>query len=346
MPFTFDPAACVPCFAPEYLSRYPLRGRSFTLKRLGLSFHGLSDCLYLGAGSQVLLPVEAGNTLPFLFLESCAYLSNERHLPAIAAKCLTSLETPAEMEEAVPLFPQGADNLWHWMTESLPKLLALEKTGYQGAYIVPFSPAATQTLEFLGIPAGRLLPGNGAYRVRRLILPQRLSGFSLPENMPLTDLLRQELLNAVGPSLPGAKCCYVRRTGTRKISNEDELLAVLRDFDFETMTPEELSLKEQLRYMTNAACSVMAHGANSTLTLLQPSQSVCVEFFGNRYVSYNNLHAVRLLKLRYHAVVEDLELASCPANNPDLFSHLRDGPLADITIDPVHVRILLENALG
>ncbi len=343
MPFAFDPNACLALFAHEYLCGHRDRGRPFSLKRLGLTFHRLKDCLCLGFPWQVLLPVH-GDTLPYLLRDSCPYLANEHKLPGLAAAGLNARVTG--VDEAAPFFPPGADNLWHWMTESLPQLLALEEAGYDGLYIVPEgSRVVDESLALLGIDPGRLLRSGGAYRVRRLVVPPRLSGFSLAENMPLTAFLRQRLLEAAG-TVPGGGRWYVRRVGTRRIANEEDLLPVLDDFGFTAMVPEELPLKEQLRAMTGADCSLMAHGANCSLVLMQRPGSVFVELFGNRYVSYNNMHAVRLLRLRYHALAEDLDPSSCADPAQPVGAYLAAGSRADITVDPLHARIVLETALA
>ena len=341
MRFSFAPERCRVIPAQEYLQSRSDRGRSFSVRQLGLRFYALRDCLCLGQKSQAILPLESANSLPFIFSESCPYPANERQLPEIVRDVLANQTDMREVDEAVPLFPPGARNLWHWVTESLPKLLALELSGYSGAYIVPSTPVPAQTFELFNIAKERLLPGEAAYKVKNLILPQRLNGFSLAENMPLSGFLREKMLGASG-TLPGGKRCYIRRIGKRRVGNEEALLELLREFNFEVMTPEDLSLREQWRYMSNADCSLMAHGANSTLALLQKPGAGFVELFGNRYVSYNNLHAVRLLRLRYHPIVEDLDLSAAPPSNPQVVHYLREGMDADIMADLMHVRIALE----
>ena len=340
MPYTFDTDQCALIFAEDYLRHNRRGGRPLHLKHLGLTFYGLSDCLYFGDEAQTVLPGQ-GTELHAIFRESCHYPASEFNLAPILARSLAANPECADVEEAAPLYSPGSENLWHWMTENLPKLVALESIGFSGSYIVSDSPVVRQCLELLGIDSGRLLPGKGSYRVKRLMLPQRLSGFDLVDYMPLVELTRDRLLEAVG-RLDGGKRLYVRRIGRRKPVNEDEVLAVLGDFGFETMVPEQFSLAEQLRAMTNAACSVMAHGANSTLTLMQPPRSAVIELYGNRYVSYNNLHAVRLLKLRYHPLVEDLDVSSAPDDRMSLAEFLWSGFEADMLVDVRHLRILLE----
>ena len=343
MSFSFSPTGCALLFAPEYLRHFPDRGRPFHLSKLGLTFHGIRDCLCLGSTRQALLPVHKDGQLPFIFKESCPYPATEYGLPGMAASCLDA--PVVEIDEAAPVFQTGSHNFWHWTMENLPKLLALEDMGYDGRYILPYGePVIARSLEMFGIAPQRLLPSGALYRVERLILPPRCSGFTLVENLPLVEFLRRTILDVTGTE-QGSRRVYIRRIGDRRLANERAVLPVLEDFGFETLVPEDLEYKEQFRCMTAVDCSVMVHGANSTLALFQKPRSTWVEMFNNRYVTYSNLHTVRAMKLRYHALVEDLELDTSPDTTTTVYDHLKAGMRADVTIDPMYLRIILENAL-
>lgn len=345
MSFTFDEHNAPVAWAREYLDLDRGRGRILPIRHLGLEIYVLRDCLCFGRQFQAVAPLSPSGSVTCLFRESCPYPANEPRLAGIVKE---HLDAPlADVDTAVPLFPNGAANLWHWTLECLPKLLALESTGFTGAYIVPArelereDSVITRSLRMFAIDPARVLPSGPTYRIKLMLLPQRLSGFDLADNMPLSGFLRQRLLEAAG-ALDGSKRLYVRRIGRRRVLNEDDILPVLRDFDFETMVPENLDLAAQWRCMTNVDCSVMAHGANSTLTLLQKPGSIAVEMFGNRYVSYNNLHAARLLKLRYYPLIEELDPASYPNERAPVADFLLEGMSADILVDPAHLRIVLE----
>lgn len=335
-------------FASEYLSVFPGGGRPFEVRKLGLTFYMLKNCLAVSAPNQILAPAHADGEIPCIFLESCPYFGNEVNLVADLTRFFSEAgQRPlVRLEEAAPFYPPGSRNLWHWSTESLPKLLALEDSGYTGPYIVPHNcKMVDESLAMHGIAKERLYYNNASYLVDSLMLPPRLSGFDLPGNLPLAAFLRERILGAAGREA-GTRRAYVRRVGARRIANEEELLPVLDEYGFARLTPEELPLKEQYRFMSNVECSVMAHGANSTLTLAQRPGSTCIECFGNRYISYNNLHAVRLLGLRYHALVEDLDPTCAPVPARSTDEYLEGGRRADLNVDPVHLRILLESALG
>lgn len=343
MPYRFDQNQCTLISATEYLSQNK-RGRSLNLEHLGLTYYGVRDCLCLGEDFQVILPASEGR-LDYIFKESCQYLAGEHDLAPLARRCLEKKPDLVEVEEAAPFYLPASDNFWHWMTEGLPKLLALESIGYSGKYIVGDNQIVRESLELMGIGPERLLSGRACYRVKCLMLPQhRLSGFYMVQCMPLVGFVREKLLAACG-SLSGGRRLYVRRIGRRKPSNEDEVLELLKEYDFEIMVPEDYSIKEQLRNMTNVDCSVMAHGANATLTLMQKPRSAFVEFFNNRYVNYSNMHAVRLLRLNYRPMVQDLDASTVPFNSMSLFDFVRSGYETDMEVDVMNLRIVLETLL-
>lgn len=347
MSFIFQRESSGLVFAKDYI-RTCKHARSLPVPGLGLTFHELPDCLVVGKESQVIMPVRQKNLLPVIVKDSCPYLANEFTLAAFAEQSLALGLDPLDLDEAAAFYPPGATNLWHWLNESMPRILALEREGYKGLYLVPGGAHDVDNcLELFGIAKDRIVHNQGRpFRVKRLMVPPRLSGFQLAANMPLTRFLREKLLEATG-TLPGTKRLYVKRIGRRRILNEADLLPVLQDFGFETLIPEEVTLKEEFLALSNAECSLMAHGANSALVLAQKSRSLFIELFSNRYVSYTSLHAVRLLGLQYHSLVQELEPADTPANGKEqcVYDYLYQGMTHDITVDPLHVRIILENAL-
>ena len=348
MSYAFTQTDCRTIAAAEYLRHFPKRGKAIRLPHLGYEIYGIRDCLCLGTISQAIAPVHLNNTLPLAFSDAVPYLANEVRLPATIGEALAQGPKAQDIDEAVPLYSPGVNNFWHFTFESLSKVLALESIGYTGPYIVPAAAAADedsdlrQSLALFGISPDRLLPSGPAYRIQRLMLPGRLNGFNLADNMPFTGFLREKLLEAVG-SETGSRRVYIRRLGRRKIVNEDELLAILQEYDFEIFSPEELTVAQEWRAMTNVSCSVMAHGANTAVTLLQKPHSGFMEFFSNSYVNYTSMHAVRLLRLRYMPLVEEMELSSYPDVRTPLEDFLTQGPDANIHVSALQARIFLEN---
>ena len=78
----------------------------------------------------------------------------------------------------------------------------------------------------------------------------------------LGNVLREAAAATPGP----VRRLYLSRRGTdwRRLSNEDELEDVLRQRGFETVTPERLSIAEQVRLFADAEAIVAPHGSALT----------------------------------------------------------------------------------
>lgn len=356
MNFHYDQNEAQVLFAAQFLQREVGRGRALRLPHLGLVFYGVKDCIYLASEWQTLMPL-LDDKLPYIFSESGPFIANDYSMPGMAAAALAGkgklspvsrqgMIPVKEVAEAAPFVPPGYDNLWHWLLESVPKILALESIAYDGYYIMPLGiKLVEECIDIFGIDRNRILPANGCYKVKRMMVPPRQDGYVLAENLPLIALLREKLESRLS-LLPGGKRAYVKRVGRRKIINEQPFEELMREFGFETMIPEDLSLKDQLVFMSNVDLSVMVHGANTTLTIMQKPKSTFIELFGNRYLCYSNLATIRLLKLRYHSQMVELNVSQAPQGNPSYRDYFLEGIGADILVDLIHTRILLENALS
>ena len=209
MPYAFSPDDCQIASVAEYLRHFPTRGKAIQLSHLRYDIYGISDCLCLGATTQAVAPVH-NNALPLAFSDAVSHMANEMRLPTVIDEALAQDPKVQDIDEAVPLYPPGIHNFWHFTFENLSKVLALESIGYTGRYIVPAAALADpgsdlrQSLTLFGIGPDRLLPAGPVYRIQRLMLPGRINGLNLANNMPFAVFLRKKRLEAVG-SEPGSR---------------------------------------------------------------------------------------------------------------------------------------------
>ncbi|MDL2267435.1 glycosyltransferase family 61 protein [Desulfovibrio sp. OttesenSCG-928-G15] len=319
--------------AQHYFSEYPDRGKPFFAKPFAKPFYMAKKCLVAGIRTQNILPLWKNNNLKTVFEES----HNYQHLDGDRISSYISIrENDTEkIDLAVPVFPLDARNFGHWILESLSRILALEEYGYTGPYIVyANAPHIFETLELFGIGPDRILTNDKKYVVDTLIIPPILNNMELQADTVIVPFLRSKLLNAVG-TLPGKKRVYIRRTGTRKVVNEDEVLDILQRYDFEEFVPDGKHCREQFQYMSNADFSVMAHGANVALTLTQPENSHFIEFFGDAAALYFYFPVVKNVKFEYHPIVEGASSAfSSTTGNKPAFKDIRvPVPLFEYTLE-------------
>jgi hypothetical protein len=322
----------------DYLSFHKERGISFIHKKLNLKFHMVKNCFSIGKYGQLLLPIENNESCQIIFEESFAYNhdDNER-LSQLYQNFKEEQNGFIEIEEAVPLYHLWSNNFYHWTLECLPKAIALEEQGYSGKYIVFDSKFIVESLRLFGIAEERICYNDKNYIVKNLIIPQMYSGYDLVKNTALVEYLRGRLLDAVGILSDNNKV-YIKRTTGRMVLNEDNVIETLNKYDFDIIIPENYSVRDQFRLMTNVNFSITAHGANATLILTQKKNSIFMEFFSSAYIMYHCSGIIKALNLDYVPIVEN-------GNKPIVLDKDKTGQYCNITVPITIFEVLISNAM-
>jgi hypothetical protein len=322
----------------NYLSFNKKRGILFTNKRLNLKFHMVKNCLSLGKYGQLILPIENNENRQIVFEESFAY--NHDNNGRWSQLYHNFKEEPngfIEIEEAVPLYHVWSNNFYHWILECLPKVLALEEQGYTGKYIVFDAKFIVESLKLFGIDENRICYSDKNYIVKNLIVPQMYSGYDLVKNTVLVEYLRNKLLDVVGISQENNRV-YIKRVTGRIVLNEDNVVDILKKYDFNVIIPEHYSIRDQFRMMTNVDFSVTAHGANSTLILTQKAKSFFMEFFSSAYVMYHCAGIIKTLNIDYIPLVESRD-------RPIILNKNETGQYCNITVPISIFETLISNTI-
>jgi len=170
----------------------------------------------------------------------------------------------------VSLATDGHNNYYHWMLDLLPKLfIALaaglgDKPFYLGASTL----FQKQSLTLLGIPPARLLDANTIpfLQADELIVP--FLGDNHPPNVfdaakyrLLAEIFTNRLPSDAAKNLPTRFVVSRDKTRSRRVVNEDALLARLAPLGFVPVHLEDLSILEQLTLFANAEAIVASTGA-------------------------------------------------------------------------------------
>lgn len=174
---------------------------------------------------------------------------------------------------------------FHWMTEALPRLFCIKDISEEFVLLLPDNPyikkIATATLEALHIEFQDILftqenefyQANNLYFVSKLSLSGQLHGEIMQEINSLFTAHQEK----------NDKRIYISRekANFRKILNEKELIAMLKDYGFDTLYGEDLTLSEQIK--TFSACQILLgiHGAGLTNCLFMQRQSYLIELRKN-----------------------------------------------------------------
>lgn len=227
-------------------------------------------------------------------------------------------------------------NFYHWVIDSLPKVIVAEACGFTGTYLLPTqltNPSAAEYLEILGIPAARIAhPEHQITSVQELWLPTHFHGHRMEDTPLLHARFRRTILDRV-PALTGAlPRVYVRRrppVSNRLVVNEPELLDVLSSFGFVVAELETLTPRQQIALMASASILCGVHGAGMLHSLWMPSGSIVIEFLPSNYQNPCMAVHSRLLGHRYVPIIvpnEDprMHLAiDCPSLRSTLTSILQ-----------------------
>ncbi|RDV16707.1 glycosyltransferase family 61 protein [Pontibacter diazotrophicus] len=233
----------------------------------------------------------------------------------------------------------SAENYYHWMIESLPRLLLVQKKYPDFQLLIP-DPAPgyiRSTIDLLGfknvLPLSRrddkvikvsnlALPelvyyeeeeygSQSAYRLQQATASEK--NMQLPGSVPLPRLEEEELIVKVRrkllkhfynkPAVPERRIFVSRsRQNTRRLLNENEVLPVLEKYGFEIIYFEGLSFNEQVQLMLETAVFVSVHGSNMVNILFLQSGARVVEMMNQAFLNDAYYLMASSIGLAYYSV--------------------------------------------
>jgi hypothetical protein len=241
-----------------------------------------------------------------LLLEST--LGSYQRLIDASVRALLSGQLPFEtrfqrVEERYdgPVFPligPWATDYYHWLTDYLVQVFALEtyreRTGTDPTVLISADPPdwIRDSLSLAGITPDRTAEWSGKRArcsrlavgaLRRHTVSTAGGYIHSPAAMArLGDRIRE----AVPDTETGrSRRLYVSRADAddRRVRNEGALISMLDDYGFERLVPSDHSFAEQVRRFANAEVVLGPHGAGLTNMIFAPGTTL-VELFG----SYRN----------------------------------------------------------
>lgn len=175
----------------------------------------------------------------------------------------------------------GWSNYYHWITEQLPKLRAVDVHAQKHQtlphIIIPNNPPhfMLETLDLLGYKDQILTIPSNKFRIGQFIIP------TFPELTRSTAFwLKSQMLQSVGVTDLQNKQkirIFVSRADAkqRRISNEDELFDLLKLYGFQRYQLSGMSVKDQVQLFSQASSVFSIHGAGLTNILWA---SACIVF--------------------------------------------------------------------
>ncbi|NNU32993.1 glycosyltransferase family 61 protein [Mucilaginibacter sp. S1162] len=147
------------------------------------------------------------------------------------------------------------------------------------------------------------------------------------------NLLRQTLLPQ---ALAGktSERVYISRKARRRLTNEAEVIRVLKEFDFDIIEDAPKTVAEQIALYKNAKVIIGPHGASYTNIINCTPGTILIELFPGGYYPDYFRSLSSALNMNYYAIFED-------NIGETHYRNLAD----DLTIDPEKIKIALQNIL-
>ncbi len=159
----------------------------------------------------------------------------------------------------------GEDNYWHFMIDFMPRLYCLKYLPTDNlSIIIPnnlpqkfvnFVIKFCNYLEIKKISFFQINRENLIYSFEKLVFTSR------PSILFTTIFFRKFIQSSINNKM--ANNLYVKRgdTKNRKVLNEDELIKLLRKYDYDIIDCANLSIEEQINHFSNAKNIIIPSGA-------------------------------------------------------------------------------------
>ncbi|MGD1807592.1 tetratricopeptide repeat protein [Dapis sp. BLCC M126] len=201
---------------------------------------------------------------------------------------------------------------FHWMVDLLPRIeilrqgINLEEIDWfvVNDYQQPFQ---RETLKSLGVREEKILASDRHPHIQaeELVVPSYPSYLGWLQPWGLKFLREVFLRGITNNKSDFSERIYIGRGNARyrRVMNEPEVVEILKQFGFTCITPESMSLENQIATFAHAKIIVAPHGSGLTnIVFCNPGTKV-IELFSPHYLRYYYWHISRLLGLEHYFLI-------------------------------------------
>ena len=217
-----------------------------------------------------------------------------------------SIET---IENGVWVINNKSENYFHWMTESLTRVLSFKKLNLELPILISEDFKNLQfvkkTLDILKINY-KIYENDRVFKVKNLLLTSHTAPAGNYNSNILFEL-HKNLNNGKKSNLRKRLWVSRKYSDRRYLINEDEIKPILDEYNIQVIYPEKMDYLEQVDLFRNAEFLGGVHGAALTNMLYMESNSKVLEL---RAINdaHNNCHyslAVGLGNMFYYLICEN-----------------------------------------
>jgi capsular polysaccharide biosynthesis protein len=195
------------------------------------------------------------------------------------------------MDSGVWIINNKSENYFHWMTESLARVLSFQKLNKSGIILLPdhFNKLefVSKTLDMLNVEH-KTYSTESLVKVKNLFLTTHTAPAGNYNSNIILDL--HSKLNKGTKSVRGERFWLSRKFSNRRmLLNEEEISSILSDYGIEIIYPEHLSYYEQCKLFRKAEFIGGPAGAALTNMLFMEMSSTVLEL-RHKNDDLNNCH--------------------------------------------------------
>jgi capsular polysaccharide biosynthesis protein len=200
------------------------------------------------------------------------------------------LRTNTKRQNVLWITDDWSNNYFHWFCLALPILVTYPEYLRSSILLLPDKlrdlDYVLSSLKIFGIENFEFINKNEVVICDKLILPKFYTKFGL-FNKPVIQKIRQKFVDSAAGSneteSESFERIYItrRKAVQRKLLNDEEIIAILEDYDFKVICAEDYSLEEKISFFKSSKYLISIHGAGLTNMLFMPKGSSVWEFRKN-----------------------------------------------------------------
>ena len=250
----------------------------------------------------------------------------------------------AANEKYLLAFDQWSNNHYHWINDYLPRLTLLAPELQNYTLLLPDTPyirnVGVKLLDHLNlkprriewISRGKFVKAPNLTFITSVVLSGKVHDELIKQvQNRLSNILLSDNLNAT-------RRIYISRkkASNRKVLNEEEVITILKEYDFEVVVFEDLSIEQQIQLANSASIMISMHGAGLTNAIFMNRKTAVLEF--RRDKVYHNQcywHLSAALGQKYYYLF----------GQPDSDNAIEGAPGCNLTISLSKLRLTVEQIL-
>lgn len=229
-------------------------------------------------------------------------------------------------ETYILAFDYWSHGYFHWMCDTLPRLMAIKSLLTDAILLLPQNytyPFVKESLAYFIFKEIFFIPSNTFAHAPNLIIPEHIAstGNFNPEIMCQI----RELLTSGKNTRDANQRIYISRKKAkyRYVINEEEVIEIVKKYDFKIIYYEELTLNEQILLTSNAGIIIGIHGANLTNILFMKPNSFVLEL-RKENDNENNAYFSLASAMRVHYLYQFCKYSNSNYDHPTRFDLIVD----------------------